>query len=59
MVASLPDQGGLVMFAANGQRISEIPMPSGGSPVGVVVAPDGRLLVADARGNVVESLQSP
>ena len=59
VIASLPDQGGLVLFGANGQRISEIPMPGGGSPVGVVVAPDGRLLVADARGNVVDSLQSP
>jgi len=59
VIASFPDQGGLVMFGANGQRISEIPMPGGGSPVGVGVAPDGRLLVADARGNVVDSLPSP
>jgi len=31
----------------------------GGSPVGVAVAADGRLLVADARGNVVDALPSP
>ncbi|HEX8968349.1 MAG TPA: hypothetical protein VF937_10735, partial [Chloroflexota bacterium] len=59
IVASFPDQGRLVMYATDGQQLKEIPLPPGGTPVGVAVAPDGRLLVADARGNVVDSLPSP
>ena len=56
--ASFPEQGRLVMYGADGQQLKEIPL-QGGSPVGVAMAPDGRLLVADARGNVVDALPSP
>jgi DNA-binding beta-propeller fold protein YncE len=59
IVASFPDQGNLAVFSADGQQTKQIALPSGASPVGVAVAPDGRLLVADARGNVVDSLPSP
>lgn len=54
--ATFPDQGRVVMYDANGQQLKDIPLPGGTSPVGVVVAPDGRLLIADARGNVIDSL---
>jgi len=56
VIASFPDQGRLVMYGSDGQQIKELPLPAGTTPVGVTVAPDGRLLVADARGNVVDSL---
>jgi uncharacterized protein (TIGR03663 family) len=55
--ASFPEQGRLVMYGADGQQLKEIPLP-GGVPIGVSVAPDGRVLVADARGNVVDALPS-
>jgi uncharacterized protein (TIGR03663 family) len=54
--ATFPDQGRLTMFGADGQPIKDIPLSSGATPVGVTIAPDGRVLVADARGNVVDSL---
>jgi DNA-binding beta-propeller fold protein YncE len=59
VVASFPDQGRLVLFGPDGQQLKDIALPGGTSPVGVAVAPDGRLLVADARGNVVDSLPVP
>ncbi|HYW90367.1 MAG TPA: flippase activity-associated protein Agl23, partial [Chloroflexota bacterium] len=59
VIASFPDQGRLVMFGADGQQLKDLSLPTGTTPVGVAVAPDGRLLVADARGNVVDSLPSP
>ncbi len=59
VIASFPDQGRLVMFGPDGQQLKEIPTQDNSSPVGVAVAPDGRVLVAEARGNVVESLPSP
>jgi DNA-binding beta-propeller fold protein YncE len=59
VIASFPDQGRLVMFGADGQQLKELALPTGTTPVGVAVAPDGRILVADARGNVVDSLPSP
>jgi DNA-binding beta-propeller fold protein YncE len=59
VIASFPDQARLVVFGADGQRLQEIPLPGNGSPVGVAVASDGRLLVADARGNVVDAIQAP
>jgi streptogramin lyase len=49
----------LIIFGPDGQQIREMPLPGGGMPVGVAVDADGRLLVADARGNVVDSLPSP
>jgi sugar lactone lactonase YvrE len=59
VIASFPDQGRLVVYGANGQQIKEIPLPGGGSPVGVAVAPDGRILVADSRGNAIDALPNP
>jgi sugar lactone lactonase YvrE len=59
VIASFPDQGRLVMFGPDGQQLKEIPTQDNSGPVGVAVAPDGRVLVAEARGNVVESLPSP
>ncbi|MCA1644986.1 MAG: SMP-30/gluconolactonase/LRE family protein, partial [Chloroflexi bacterium] len=59
VIASFPEQGRLVVFGADGQQIREIPLQTNGSPVGVAIAPDGRLLVADAKGNIVESFPSP
>jgi glucose/arabinose dehydrogenase len=47
------------VFSVDGQQIKEVPLQVNGSPVGVAVAPDGRLLVANAKANVVESLPSP
>lgn len=59
VTASFPDQNRLGRWSADGQQLQDISLPGGGSPVGVAAAPDGRLLVADARGNVVDSLPSP
>jgi sugar lactone lactonase YvrE len=59
IIASFPEQGRLVVFSVDGQQIKEVPLQVNGSPVGVAVAPDGRLLVANAKANVVESLPSP
>lgn len=58
IVASFPEQGRVVMYSADGQQLKELSLPTGTSPVGLAVAPDGRLLVADSRGNVVDSLPS-
>ncbi|HMF11313.1 MAG TPA: NHL repeat-containing protein, partial [Gemmataceae bacterium] len=58
VIASFPDQGRVAVVGAEGQQLSEISLPSGTVPVGVAVAPGGRILVADARGNVVDSLPS-
>jgi DNA-binding beta-propeller fold protein YncE len=59
IIASLPDQGQVIVFGPDGQQIKQMPLPGGGSPVGVAAAPNGRLLVADARGNVVDSFANP
>jgi uncharacterized protein (TIGR03663 family) len=58
VIATFPDQGRLAVFSAEGQQLEELPL-EGVTPVGVAVAADGRLLVADARGNVVQSLSRP
>jgi uncharacterized protein (TIGR03663 family) len=58
VVATFPDQGRAAVFGTDGQQVTDIPLPGGTAPVGVAVAPDGRLLIADARGNVVDSLPS-
>ncbi|MGI9148658.1 MAG: flippase activity-associated protein Agl23 [Chloroflexota bacterium] len=58
IVASFPEQARLVVYGANGEQLKEIPL-QGSSPIGVGVSPDGRILVADARGNVVDALPSP
>jgi hypothetical protein len=59
VIASFPEQNRLVVFGADGQRLKEIPLQGNASPVGVAVASDGQLLVADARGNVVDALPRP
>jgi DNA-binding beta-propeller fold protein YncE len=57
--ATFPDQGRVSMFGADGQPLKDLTLPNGTNPVGVAISPDGRILVADARGNVVDSLPSP
>jgi DNA-binding beta-propeller fold protein YncE len=57
--ASVPDQGRLAVFGPGGQRLNDIALPGNGAPIGVAVAPDGRVLVADWRGNVVDALPGP
>ena len=56
---SCPDQARLIQFGADGQKLRDLPVQGNGAPVGVAVAPDGRLLVADARGNVVDAISAP
>jgi sugar lactone lactonase YvrE len=58
IIASFPDHAKLVVYGPDGQQIKEIAMPGGGAPVGVAAA-DGRILVADARGNVIDSFPAP
>jgi DNA-binding beta-propeller fold protein YncE len=59
VAASFPEQGRVVVFGGDGQRIKDLPLQGNGYPIGVAAAPDGRLLVADSRGNVVDALPSP
>src|SRR5207302_10506393 len=59
VIASFPDQGRLVLFGADGQQVKEVPTLDNAAPVGVAFAADGRILVAEAKSNVVESLPSP
>ena len=54
--ATFPDQGRVTVFSSDGQQLNDVALPGGTSPVGVAVAPDGRLVVADARGNIIDSL---
>jgi sugar lactone lactonase YvrE len=56
IIATFPDQGRVTLFSPEGQQLQDLPLPPGTAPVGVAVAPDGRILVADSRGNVVDSL---
>ena len=58
IIATFPEQARLAVFSADGQQLEEVPL-QGSAPVGVAVTADGRLLVADARGNVVSSLLRP
>jgi uncharacterized protein (TIGR03663 family) len=54
--ATFPDQGRVAEFTSDGQQLKDIPLPAGTAPVGVAVAPGGRLVIADSRGNVIDSL---
>ena len=56
VIASFPEQNRLSVFGSDGQKLKDIALPGNAAPVGVAVAPDGHILIADARGNVVESL---
>jgi DNA-binding beta-propeller fold protein YncE len=57
--ASFPEQGQLAVFSADGVLLQQLPLPGGGSPVGLAVDSDGRVLVADSRGNVIDALSPP
>jgi streptogramin lyase len=54
-----PDAGQIVIYGTDGTQRSTIQLGSGSSAVGVTVAPDGRLVVADARGGSVVSEPAP
>jgi sugar lactone lactonase YvrE len=56
VIATFPEQNQLIVFSADGQQLKQVPLPGNGSPVGATVAPDGRIFVADARGNVIDAL---
>jgi DNA-binding beta-propeller fold protein YncE len=53
--ASFPEQGRLVVFGPDGSQVKDIPLANS-SPVGVAASPDGRIMAADARGNIVYAL---
>ncbi len=55
----VPDAGQIVVYRTDGTQRSTIQLGSGSSAVGVTVAPDGRLVVADARGSSVVSEPAP
>jgi uncharacterized protein (TIGR03663 family) len=59
VTTSYPEQSRLVVFSPEGQQLSEVPVAGNAAPVGVWATPDGRLLVADARGNVVHAFPRP
>jgi sugar lactone lactonase YvrE len=59
VIASFPEQNRLVVYGADGQQLKDMPLPGNGAPVGVAVTADGRVLVADARGNVVDAFPTP
>jgi uncharacterized protein (TIGR03663 family) len=58
IIVSCPEQARLQVFSPDGQPLSAIPV-SGGAPLGVTFGPDGRVLVADSRTNVVDALPIP
>jgi DNA-binding beta-propeller fold protein YncE len=55
IAATFPEQGRVLVFSATGEQVTEVRPTDRAAPVGVSVAPDGRLIVADARGNVVQA----
>jgi DNA-binding beta-propeller fold protein YncE len=55
VIASFPEQGRLVAFNPDGTQLKELPL-AGSLPVGVAMTSDGRILTADAKGNVVYAL---
>ncbi len=56
VIASFPELNKLVVYGPDGSQLKELPLPSGGQPVGVALAPDGKVLTADARTGVVYAL---
>jgi DNA-binding beta-propeller fold protein YncE len=52
IAVTLPDQGRVVVFDPEGVPQRQLQLPSNGTAVGVSVAPDGRILVADARNGL-------
>ena len=59
IVATFPDQSRYAVFGPDGQQVSQGQVPGNGMPVGVTIAPDGRIVLADARNNVVDALPAP
>jgi uncharacterized protein (TIGR03663 family) len=59
VIASFPEQGRLAVFGPDGQRLKDVPLQASAMPIGLTVTADGRLLVADARGSVVDVLLAP
>ncbi|MDQ3812270.1 MAG: SMP-30/gluconolactonase/LRE family protein, partial [Chloroflexota bacterium] len=57
VIASFPEQARLVILSPDG-GMRELPLP-GSAPGGLALAGDGRILVADARGNVIHALPLP
>jgi uncharacterized protein (TIGR03663 family) len=58
IVISYPEQARLLVLNDAGETLRELPL-AGSAPVGVAVAPDGHILTADARGNVIYALPAP
>ena len=57
VIATFPEQNRVTVYGTDGQKLEDLTLPgNNAAPVGVTVAPDGRILVADSRGNVVDSL---
>jgi len=54
--ATFPEQNRVSIYDPTGQKLKDVSLSGNAAPVGVIVAPDGRVLVADSRGNVVDSL---
>lgn len=59
VVATLPDAGQVDVFGAEGSLMQTIQLGPTSSAVGVAVAPDGHIVVADARGNAVVAKPAP
>jgi uncharacterized protein (TIGR03663 family) len=55
IIVSFPEQGRLVVLDQNGSTVKDVPL-EGSAPVGVAVGPDGRILTADAKGNLIYAL---
>ncbi len=55
VAAAVVEQGRLLVLDPSGAQVKEMPL-EGSAPVGVAVAPDGRVLTADAKGNLVYAL---
>jgi sugar lactone lactonase YvrE len=59
VIATFPEQGRYAVFGPDGRLVSQVQLPANGTPVGVAVAPDGRILLADTRNNIVDAVAAP
>jgi DNA-binding beta-propeller fold protein YncE len=58
VIASFPELGRVRIYAP-GAAPEEVPLAGAAQPVGLTTSDDGRVLIADARANIVQALPLP